>query len=260
MEVPRLEVKSELQLLAYPTATTKPDPSRACNLRHSLQPMPDPQPTEWGQGSNPHPHRHYVRFLTPEPQQELLISAYLRFSTCYSWDVNPSLTCYLAVTLCCNGHNTLPQSIVLAYRVFSSQPHINKQKCKKYLFSNSMTCESLTHQSTQVLYSGRVRAQTGQEAERTETLIWALTNYSLKPAISQECLRINIMACVCVRAHTHAMTTSEEQHRNLLRGLITTVTKHLPSPTGSIWSLISPCGWVFPRTIKNMLYNGHVEK
>ena len=64
MEVPRLEVKSELQLLAYPTATTKPDPSRACNLRHSLQPMPDPQPTEWGQGSNPHPHRHYVRFFT----------------------------------------------------------------------------------------------------------------------------------------------------------------------------------------------------
>ena len=38
MEVPRLGVQSELQLLAYTTA------------------MPDPQPTERGQGSNPHTH------------------------------------------------------------------------------------------------------------------------------------------------------------------------------------------------------------
>ena len=34
-EVPRLEVESELQLLAYATATAMPDLSRACDLYHS---------------------------------------------------------------------------------------------------------------------------------------------------------------------------------------------------------------------------------
>ena len=37
MEVPGLEVESELQLLAYTTATTKLDPSHICNLQHNLQ-------------------------------------------------------------------------------------------------------------------------------------------------------------------------------------------------------------------------------
>ena len=36
MEVPRLVVESELQLLAYNTATAMPDPSRVCDLHHSL--------------------------------------------------------------------------------------------------------------------------------------------------------------------------------------------------------------------------------
>jgi len=35
MEVPRLGVKSELQLPAYTTATATPDPSRIFDLRHS---------------------------------------------------------------------------------------------------------------------------------------------------------------------------------------------------------------------------------
>ena len=35
MEVPRLGVESELQLLSYATATQ--DPSRICNLHHSSQ-------------------------------------------------------------------------------------------------------------------------------------------------------------------------------------------------------------------------------
>ena len=35
MEVLRLGVESELQLLAYTTATAMPDPSRVCNLHHS---------------------------------------------------------------------------------------------------------------------------------------------------------------------------------------------------------------------------------
>ena len=35
MEVPRLGVELELQLLAYATATAMPDLSRACELHHS---------------------------------------------------------------------------------------------------------------------------------------------------------------------------------------------------------------------------------
>ena len=35
MEVPRLGVKSELQLLAYATATAAQDPSHMCDLQHS---------------------------------------------------------------------------------------------------------------------------------------------------------------------------------------------------------------------------------
>ena len=35
MEVPRLQVESELQLLAYATATALRDLSLACNLNHS---------------------------------------------------------------------------------------------------------------------------------------------------------------------------------------------------------------------------------
>ena len=37
MEVPRLGVKSELQLPGYTTATATPDLSHICNLHHSLQ-------------------------------------------------------------------------------------------------------------------------------------------------------------------------------------------------------------------------------
>ena len=35
MEVPRLGVESELQLLAYTTATATQDPTRICDLYHS---------------------------------------------------------------------------------------------------------------------------------------------------------------------------------------------------------------------------------
>ena len=37
IEVPRLGVKSELQLSAYTTVTATPDPSHACDLHHSSQ-------------------------------------------------------------------------------------------------------------------------------------------------------------------------------------------------------------------------------
>ena len=38
MEVPRLGVRSELQLLATATATATPDPSRICDLHYGLTP------------------------------------------------------------------------------------------------------------------------------------------------------------------------------------------------------------------------------
>ena len=62
MEVPRLGVKSELQLQAYATATATQDPRGVCDLHHSLQQCQILNPLR-GQESNPHPHRHY-RFLT----------------------------------------------------------------------------------------------------------------------------------------------------------------------------------------------------
>ena len=37
MEVPKLGVKSELQLLAYATATATPDLSHVCDLHYSSQ-------------------------------------------------------------------------------------------------------------------------------------------------------------------------------------------------------------------------------
>ena len=37
MEVPRLGVESELQLLVYSTATVMPDPRQVCDLHHSSQ-------------------------------------------------------------------------------------------------------------------------------------------------------------------------------------------------------------------------------
>jgi len=44
MEVPRLGVESELQLLAYTTATAMPDLSCVCNRYHSSQQHQIPNP------------------------------------------------------------------------------------------------------------------------------------------------------------------------------------------------------------------------
>ena len=55
MEVPRLGVKLELQLLAYTTAMATPDLIHICDLLQ-ITAMPDPYPTEQGQGLNPYPH------------------------------------------------------------------------------------------------------------------------------------------------------------------------------------------------------------
>ena len=48
MEIPRLGVEQELQLLAYATATAIPDPSCLCDLCHSLQHCQIPKPSEAG--------------------------------------------------------------------------------------------------------------------------------------------------------------------------------------------------------------------
>ena len=53
---PGYEVKSELQLPAYTTATPPPDPRRACDLHRSSQQRQILNPLSMGQGSNPHPH------------------------------------------------------------------------------------------------------------------------------------------------------------------------------------------------------------
>ena len=67
MEVPRLGVKSELQLPAYATATAMPDLSRICDLHHgntrSL--------THWATpGIEPATSWFLVRFVSTTPQRE----------------------------------------------------------------------------------------------------------------------------------------------------------------------------------------------
>ena len=54
MEVARLGVKPELQLLANATATTTPDASRICDLHDSLRQLWITDPLS--EGSNLHPH------------------------------------------------------------------------------------------------------------------------------------------------------------------------------------------------------------
>jgi len=70
MEVPRLGVKSELQLPAHSTATATRDPSRVCDLHHSSQQRQIL--THWVRpGIEPVSSRILVKFVTTEPQGEL---------------------------------------------------------------------------------------------------------------------------------------------------------------------------------------------
>ena len=68
MEVPRLEVELELQLLAYATAIATPDPS-GCDLHHSSRQHQILKPTEQGQGLT---SWFLVGFVSVGPQHELL--------------------------------------------------------------------------------------------------------------------------------------------------------------------------------------------
>ena len=56
MEVPRLGVQSELQLLVYITATAMQDPELRLQPTPQLMAILDPYPTEQRQGLNLYPH------------------------------------------------------------------------------------------------------------------------------------------------------------------------------------------------------------
>ena len=64
MEVFRLGVESQLQLLTYTTATAVQDLSHVCNLHHTSQQcqIPDTLSTEQGQGLNLNPHGYQQDF------------------------------------------------------------------------------------------------------------------------------------------------------------------------------------------------------
>ena len=70
MEASRLGVELELQLLAYTTATTMPDPSHVCALHHSSQQCWIFNSLSWSKD----PTLILMdtsRFITTEPQGEL---------------------------------------------------------------------------------------------------------------------------------------------------------------------------------------------
>ena len=71
MEVPRLGVKSELQLPAYPTAAAMQDPSCVCKLHHSSWQRRIPNPLR-RPGIEPASSRKLVGFVSAEPRGELL--------------------------------------------------------------------------------------------------------------------------------------------------------------------------------------------
>ena len=79
MEVPRLRVKSELQLPAYTTVTATWDPSHVSDLRHSSQQCQIPNP--WSKTRNQtRVLMVLVRFIPTEPQRELQIEQFLAIS------------------------------------------------------------------------------------------------------------------------------------------------------------------------------------
>ena len=70
-EVPRLGVKSELQLPTSATAIATQDPSYVCYLPHSSWLHQILNPLSEARESNPHPHRYISGFVSTEPGQEL---------------------------------------------------------------------------------------------------------------------------------------------------------------------------------------------
>ena len=83
MEVPRLGVESELQLLAYTKATAMPDPSCICDLYHSSRHCQILNPlSEAKDGALVLMDPSQVR--TTEPQWELPLFLFTMFVSTYS--------------------------------------------------------------------------------------------------------------------------------------------------------------------------------
>jgi len=72
MEVPRLGVELELQLLGYTTARAMRNPSCICDLHHSYHSYTGSLPSERGSRIKPASLWKLVGFITTEPQWELL--------------------------------------------------------------------------------------------------------------------------------------------------------------------------------------------
>ena len=81
IEVLRLGVELEPQLLAYTTATATQDPSHLCDLYHSSQLHQISNPLR-GQGSNLGPHGYYSGSL-PLNQEELLQYFLINGNLCF---------------------------------------------------------------------------------------------------------------------------------------------------------------------------------
>ena len=75
MDVPRLRVKSELQLLAYLTATATPDLRCVCELHHSSPPRWILNPLNEARVEHASSWM-LVRFISTEPRWELHIFPY----------------------------------------------------------------------------------------------------------------------------------------------------------------------------------------
>ena len=74
MEIPRLGVKSELQMLAYTTATVMQDLSQIwAKSVAQVMATPDPRPTEQDQELNPHPQIRFQCATMGTPTYILLI-------------------------------------------------------------------------------------------------------------------------------------------------------------------------------------------
>ena len=81
MEVPRLEVQSELQLLAYSTAIATSNLSLVCDLHHSTTAQGNARSlTHWARpGIKPVSSRMLVRFISEEPWWQVLFLSFLSF-------------------------------------------------------------------------------------------------------------------------------------------------------------------------------------
>ena len=84
MEVPRLGIELELQLLAYTTATARPDPS--CIWTHTTTHGNAGSPTHWVRpGIKPTSSWILVGLITAEPQQEFQNFFFFFSHTCDLW-------------------------------------------------------------------------------------------------------------------------------------------------------------------------------